>query len=88
MAAFDIAEAQEQLSALIDRALVGEEIMITRDGLEVVTLLPVKPAAIRVGSVPSQTDMDWLDEHRVGRTAPTMNAAELLRRMRDGEDER
>ena len=40
-----VAEAKNRLSLLIERALEGEEIVITRDGHPVVLLKPVvKPA--------------------------------------------
>jgi len=43
MASYDEAEAQTRFHELIDRALEGEEIIITRDGVPVVELQPVQP---------------------------------------------
>ena len=38
-------EAKTHLSGLIDRALHGEEVVIARDGVPCVRLVPVPPAA-------------------------------------------
>jgi prevent-host-death family protein len=40
-----VAEAKNQLSKLIDRALEGEPVVITRRGEPVVELKPVRPAS-------------------------------------------
>jgi prevent-host-death family protein len=68
---------------LIDRALEGEEIVITRHGRPVVALKPVAKAVHPV----STADLDWLAKHRIGRAAPSEDAGTLLTRLRD-EDER
>lgn len=84
MKTHSVAEAKSQLSDLIDRALAGEDVVITRHGHPVVALKPVaKPARRRV----SEDDIDWLDRHRVGRKAPRVDSGALLSRMRD-EDEK
>ena len=43
MSAHSVAEAKNQLSKLIDRALKGEGVVITRRGQPVVELKPVRP---------------------------------------------
>jgi antitoxin (DNA-binding transcriptional repressor) of toxin-antitoxin stability system len=43
----DLLEAQKSLVELLERALDGEEIVITRDGIPVVQLFPVKRSALR-----------------------------------------
>jgi prevent-host-death family protein len=50
MAYFDVQEAKKQLSELIERALHGEEIVITKAGKPVAQLLPIfeKQVAPRV----------------------------------------
>jgi prevent-host-death family protein len=83
MSAHSVAEAKNRLSQLIDRALEGEEVVITRHGHPVVVLKPVS----RLGRAVSAADLDWLAEHRVGRAAPIEDAGALLTRLRD-EDER
>jgi prevent-host-death family protein len=83
MTAHSVAEARNRLSQLIDRALEGEGIVITRHGRPVVAL---KPVAKPVHPV-STADLDWLAKHRIGRAAPSEDAGALLTRLRD-EDER
>jgi prevent-host-death family protein len=78
-----IAEAKNQFSQLIDRALKGEGVVITRRGQPVVELRPISP---RPEPVTPET-IAWLAERRVGRRMPRENAATLLRKMRD-ESER
>ena len=81
MSAHSVAEARNRLSQLIDRALEGEEIVITRPGRPLVALKPVaKPVH------PVSTADLGLAEHRIGRTAPSDDAGTLLTRLRD-EDE-
>jgi prevent-host-death family protein len=75
-----VVEAKNQLSELIDRAMNGEPVVITRHGRPVVELRPVKPAAKPLTS----EAIDWLVQHRVrGRRKPREDAATLVRRMRD-----
>ena len=83
MSAHSVAEARNRLSQLIDRALEGEGIVITRHGRPVVAL---KPVAKPVHPV-STADLDWLAKHRIGRAVPSEDAGTLLTRLRD-EDER
>jgi len=42
MATFNIADAKTHLSALIQRALLGEEVIIARDNKPVLRLVPLK----------------------------------------------
>ena len=82
MSTHSVAEAKNRLSQLIDLALKGEEIVITRHGHPVVALKPVAKQARAV----SAADLDWLAEHRIGRAAPLEDAGALLTNLRD-EDE-
>jgi len=80
MSTHSVAEAKNKLSQLIDRALKGENVVITRHGHPVVELKAVakKQRAL------TQADVDWLDANRVPiRLSPTENAGELVSRMRD-----
>ena len=81
MATHSVAEAKNRLSQLIDRALEGEDVVITRHGQPVVTLRPVK----RIPRPITPEDLDWLRARRVG-SMPAEDAATLVRRMRDEED--
>jgi prevent-host-death family protein len=73
-----VADAKNQLSKLIDLALAGEGVTITRHGRPVVELRPVSPATRKI--VPA--DVDWLVERRVGK-AGKEDAGTSVRRMRD-----
>jgi prevent-host-death family protein len=81
VARHSVAEAKNRLSELIDRALKGEEVVITRHGTEVAELRPLAPAPQSL----TPEDVDWLAARRVGRM-PEEDAATLVRRLRDEED--
>jgi prevent-host-death family protein len=82
MGRHSVVEAKNQLSDLIDRALKGEGVVITRHGRPVVELKPIRPASKPI----TQEDIDWLAQRRVGRRAPREDAATLVRKMRDEWD--
>ncbi len=79
MSTHSIAEAGADLSTLIDRALAGEPVVISRDGQPVATLQPVQPARGPVCAA----DIEWLDAHRVLTEPRAEDAGTLLSRMRD-----
>jgi prevent-host-death family protein len=79
MATHSVVEAKNQLSELIDRALNGEGIVITRHGRPVVELRPIQPAAEPITS----EALDWLKERRVGHRMPREDATTLVRKMRN-----
>lgn len=85
MSKYSVAHAKNNLPKLIDRALAGEAVVITRRGRPVVELHPVLAAAKPV----SQDGIDWLDKNRVvprGKAAGKkrwLNAGELVSAMRD-----
>jgi prevent-host-death family protein len=54
MAIFDINEAQASLSKLIDDALAGQEVVISRNGVEVVRLTSIPPPLHRGPRVPGR----------------------------------
>jgi prevent-host-death family protein len=83
MSTHSIAKAKNQLSELIDRALKGEGVVITRHGHPVVELKPIPEPARAVSGV----DLDWLASRRIRRLSVTKDAGKLLSAMRD-EDER
>jgi prevent-host-death family protein len=80
MPTYSVAEAKNNLSELIDRALKGEGVVITRHGTPVVEFTPVpKP----VGPV-SDTDLQWLAANRLQpQHSPAEEAGALLSRIRD-----
>ena len=82
MSVHSVAEAKNQLSELIDRAVKGEDVVITRHGRPVVELRaipePTRPA--------SAADLDWLAERRVGRIPASEDAGGLLTKLRDEQE--
>ena len=79
MSTYSVAEAKSQLSKLIDRALNGEGVVITRRGEPVVELKPVRPAPRPI----TEADIQWLRARRIGRTPAKTDAGTLIREMRD-----
>jgi prevent-host-death family protein len=79
MSSHSVAEAKNQLSKLIDRALKGEGVVITRRGQPVVELKPVRPAPRPI----TEADIEWLRARRVGRKMAKTDAATLVRQMRE-----
>ena len=79
MSTHSVAEARNQLSQLIDRALKGEGIVITRRGEPVVELKPLRPAPRPI----TDADIEWLRARRVGRVMPKTDAGKLVSDMRD-----
>jgi prevent-host-death family protein len=79
MSQHSVVEAKNRLSELIDRALKGEGVVITRHGRPVVELKPISAPAKPL----TPEALDWLTAHRVGQRMPRQDAAALVRRMRD-----
>ena len=78
MSSHSVVEAKNQLSELIDRAVRGEEVVITRHGRPVATIKPV----IRTAKPMSEADLEWLRERRVGAPAEE-DAGAYVSRARD-----
>lgn len=79
MSTHSVADAKTHLPQLIDRALAGEPVVITRHGNPVVELRPL-PASPRPVAL---ADIEWLRAHRVGRKPATEDAGTTLSRLRD-----
>jgi prevent-host-death family protein len=79
MSTHSVAEAKNQFSRLIDRALKGEEVVITRRGQPVIELTPVRPTPRPI----TDADIEWLRARRVGRKLAKTDAATLVRQMRE-----
>jgi antitoxin (DNA-binding transcriptional repressor) of toxin-antitoxin stability system len=82
MSTHSVADAKNHLSELINRALKGEGVVITRRGQPVVELKAVR-AATEPPEPMTAADLEWLRARRVGRLSPDKDAAELAREMRD-----
>lgn len=79
MSSHSVAQAKNRLSELIDRALKGEGVVITRHGRPVVELRPIPEPARAVSSA----DLDWLAARRVGRRKARTPAGAFVSKMRD-----
>lgn len=80
MTTYSVAEAKNNLSELIDRALNGEGVTITRHGKPVIEFRPVP---MPVGPV-SDADLQWLAANRLRPHAtPADDAGKLLSDLRD-----
>jgi prevent-host-death family protein len=80
MSTHDMAEAEHHLSELIDQALKGEVVVITRDGRPVVEIKPVRAnqRAVR------EAELAWLEAHRV-KLPEGVDVQAILRQIRDEE---
>lgn len=78
MSDHSVAETKNNLSQLIDRAIDGEDVVITRHGRPVARITPVKPKPRRM----TAKDWEWLDARRVGKM-PKEDAGAAVSRMRD-----
>jgi prevent-host-death family protein len=76
-----VAEAKNRLPELIDRALNGEGVVITRHGRPVVELKPIPEPARPV----SAADLDLLAAHRSKLRPGKEDAGKLVSSMRDEE---
>ena len=77
MSEYTIAEARNNFTKLVDRALAGEEVTITRRGKPVVKLVPEgRPKGMSI-------DLEWLERVRVRPSNPDYDGQELIRLMRD-----
>jgi prevent-host-death family protein len=80
MSTHDVAEAEHNLSNLIDQALKGEAVVITRDGRPVVEIKPVR-ANQRAAR---EAELEWLEAHRV-KLPEGVDVQAILRQIRDEE---
>ncbi len=81
MTTVSLAEAKNQLSRLIDQALAGEKITITRYGKPMVTLTPEPANQPRKMSGPEM--VAWLEEQTKDMPMQKVTGAEIIRQMRD-----
>jgi prevent-host-death family protein len=84
MRTHSVAKAKNQLSKLIERALNGEGIVITRRGEPVVELKPIRPPPRRI----TEADLEWLDRMRAQLPYCEIDGGTFVSQMRDEEDER
>jgi prevent-host-death family protein len=89
MTAHNIAESGANLTDLIDRALAGEGIIITRNGKPVAELRPVAASENSAASGSAEEMLSWLRKGRpVLRHSAQEDAGAFVSRMRDEEWDR
>jgi prevent-host-death family protein len=84
MASHSVVEAKNRLSELIDRALGGEAIVITRHGRPVIEFKPVA----RQGRPMTEADIERFRSVRVTLGVPDDDPVSIVERMRDDDLER
>ena len=82
MATYSVADAKNSLPRLIDKALEGEEVVITRHGRPIVELRPTGATKPRG----SKLSYEWLRGRRDGRKAVSISSVELLRQLYEEDD--
>ena len=82
MSEYSVAEAKNKLPSLINKALDGEEVVITRHGKPVVELRPAAPKP----KPPTGLD-DWLIERRRQRPKIDITSVELLNLIYEADEE-
>lgn len=84
MSNHSVADAKNHLPKLIDRALKGEAIVITRRGQPVVELRPVHPPPRPI----TKADIEWLRARRALLPPSKVDAGTFISEMREEEWER
>jgi len=84
MSTHSVADAKNQFSRLIDRALKGEEVVITRRGQPIIQLKPVRPPPRPI----TEADIEWLRARRALLKPSKEDAGTFISRMRDEEWDR
>ena len=76
MASYSVAEAKNHLPRLLNEALAGEEVTITRRGKAIARLVAEQPPAPGV-------DLAWPASVRVAPKDPDLDFTAIVRQMRD-----
>jgi prevent-host-death family protein len=79
MSTYSIAQAKDQLSKLVDEALNGQQVIITRHGKPVVELCPATPTGRRT----TTEDIEWLRQCRENLPSFDGDTVAEIRAMRD-----
>ena len=83
MASYSVATTRDNLSSLIDKAMAGEEVVITRHGKPTVFLNSVASADDVVDMVKRRESMERLRKGRESRSASVLSEMELKRIEQD-----
>jgi prevent-host-death family protein len=81
MSTHDVVEAEHNLSDLIDKALRGEPVVITRDGHPVAEIRPVAAPS----RATREEKLAWLNANRVKLPDKSIDVQAILRQMRDDD---
>ena len=82
MGAYSLAQAKQDLDRLVEEALTGEVVTITRGGRPVVTLNPMPPPP----PLPIDAEyLAWMRERARARPSLGPDSVTLVREMRDEE---
>ena len=79
MTTYSVADAKASLPSLIDKALEGDEVIITRHGRPVAELRPSQ----RPAPANSTSSYAWLVSRRKGRKPVGVSSVELLNQLYD-----
>ncbi|MES2343271.1 MAG: type II toxin-antitoxin system prevent-host-death family antitoxin [Pseudomonadota bacterium] len=80
MTAYSISDARKSLSRLIDRALAGETVIISRHGRTVAELRPIAMSDPKA----SRASYAWLKARRLRRRGVGLTSVALLEQLYDG----
>jgi prevent-host-death family protein len=80
--AYSVAEAKNRLPSLIDKALAGEEVVITRRGKLVVELRPASRQA-----APATGTHEWLRARTRARPSIGLTSVEILDLMYESKED-
>lgn len=84
MAEYSIAEAKNNLPKLVDRAVAGEEVTITRRGKRVAKIVADPPPVAECADRPKAfNDIDWIRRHQAKTADPNFDSAAAIRAERD-----
>jgi antitoxin (DNA-binding transcriptional repressor) of toxin-antitoxin stability system len=79
MSSYSIAEARSGLPRLIDKALAGERVVITRRGQAVAEINPTRDESKKN----PRAGLEWLAERRKTRPSLPRPSLEILQEMKD-----
>ena len=86
MGAYSLDQAQEQLARLVDEALAGEIVTITRDGRPVLALTPTPPEPRPREPKPLADEyLEGMRKRALARPSLGANSVTLVREMREEE---
>jgi prevent-host-death family protein len=83
MTTYSVADAKAGLPRLIDRAMAGEEVIITRHGKPVAELRPAAQAPRSPTPEERRAAYEWLASRRLTLKGPPITSVELLNMIYD-----